>query len=86
MKTYSVFHNYDVDGGFGDAVSCTDLVAIFESKVDAEAYVEKYSNPHVYDKPYTELWAGELHIEESEIIMHKDFDINNNYGFDSNGW
>lgn len=86
MKTYSVFHNYSVDGGFGDSVYCTDLVAIFESKEDAEAYVKKYNNPHVYDRPYDELWAGELEIKENEIIMHKDFNINNNYGFDANDW
>ena len=86
MKIYSVFHNYDVDGGFGDAVGCTDLIAIFEKEEDAEAYVEKYNNPHVYEEPYASLYAGELTIKENEIVLHKDFDINNKYGFNGDEW
>lgn len=81
MKVYNVYHTYDEDGGFGDAVSCTELVVSFEDEEDAKAFVEKYSNPHIYDRPYANLWEGRLSYEEIEVVLHKDFDINCNYGF-----
>lgn len=67
-KTYDVYHIYDIDGGFGDAVYEESKVATFESKEDAEKFVEKFNNPHVYYKPYDELNCGILEIRESEII------------------
>lgn len=76
MKIYNVYHEYDTDGGFGDAIPQSDLVASFEREDDAKAFVEKYSKPYVYSKPYNELWCHELIISEMEIITHEQFDIN----------
>lgn len=76
MKIYSVYHCYDVDGEFGDAVPKEKLVAIFENKADAKAFVKKYHNPYVYYKPYDELYCNAYCIRETEIVAHKDFDIN----------
>ena len=81
---YLVFHAYDVDGGNGDAIGCKDLVAVFKEKEDAEKFIEKYSDPHVYDNPYDELWTGRLLLKEEELVTHELFDINNNHGF--NAW
>ena len=83
MKVYNVYHEYDVDGGFGDAVNKSVLVATFESEMDAKAFVDKYSNPYVYDRPYAKLYCNQLVIEEMEIITHAKFNINkapNAYG------
>lgn len=85
MKIYNVYHLYDVDGGFGDAVPTSELVATFESKADAESFVEKYHNPCVYDIPYAELYCNAYTIMEMEIIPHKDFDLDKtpqDYGID----
>lgn len=76
MKIYNVYHEYDTDGGFGDAISQSDLVASFANEDDAKAFVEKYSNPIIYDRPYAELWCNKLVISETEIITHAEFDIN----------
>lgn len=76
MKVYNVYHVYDVDGGFGDAVETDVLIATFENEDDAKAFVEKYSKPEVYDRPYSELWHHKLVISETEIITHAEFDIN----------
>ena len=76
MKIYNVYHEYDVDGGFGDAIPRSDLVATFVSENDAKAFVEKYSKPIVYDRPYNELWCNSLVISETEIITSAEFDIN----------
>lgn len=78
MKVYNVYHEYDTDGGFGDAIEQADLVATFASEDDAKAFVEKYSQPYVYDRPYNELWCNKLFISETEIITHAEFDINKN--------
>lgn len=76
MKIYNVYHAYDVDGGFGDAVYEQELVATFENEADAKAFVEKYSDPYVYDNPYDELYCNQFTIEAVEIISHSEFDIN----------
>ena len=81
MKVYNVFHRYHIDGGFGDAISRNDLIATFESKEDAEAFANEFSNPHVYDSP--DLFCGNLYVEEKEIISHKEFDM---YSVDGRYW
>ena len=64
MKVYIVKHVYDVDGGFGDAIEKEDVLCGFTSKAEAEAFVRAYEKPHVYSRPYDDLWCGELVIEE----------------------
>lgn len=68
MKIYNVVHLYDVDGGFGDAVSQHKILFTTTSKEVAEQFVNKYTNPHIYEIPYSELWAGELVITEQTVI------------------
>ena len=74
MKIYTVYELYDVDGGFGDAVTQTRDLYTFACKEDAYAFQEKYNNPYVYAEPYQKLWCGTLKIREMEIIDN--FDIN----------
>lgn len=81
MEIYQVIHTYDVDGGFGDAVGCEDVIATFEKAEDAEAFVNRYSNGHVYDIPYAELEQGSLYYKAVDIISHKEFDLERT-GFD----
>lgn len=76
MRIYSIYHIYDVDGGIGDAIPKDKCVATFESETDAKAFVEKYSNPYVYNTPYDELYCNEFQIREIEIVSHAEFDIN----------
>lgn len=64
---YQVVHTYDVDGGFGDAITREDVVATFSKWEDAKAYRDKWNNPHVYAKPYSCLECGLLHIECVDI-------------------
>lgn len=69
MKTiYNVYHLYDVDGGFGDAVGQKDLLFTTDNKEVAEAFVSKYDNDHIYFIPYAELYRGALRIEEVNIV------------------
>ena len=64
MKVYIVKHEYDEDGGFGDAIAVSDVLCGFTNKAEAEAFVSAYSKPRVYDRPYADLWCGELVIDE----------------------
>ncbi len=78
MKIYNVVHVYDKEGGFGDAVRTEEFVAAFENAEDAQAFVEKYSKPYVYDRDrsYVDLYCNQFAIVETEIITHAEFDIN----------
>ena len=64
---YLVMHEYDIDGGYGDAVHCSDPVALFYTKAEACKYAKKYIDPQIYDTPYCELENGELSIVEIPI-------------------
>lgn len=89
MKVYQVLHGYETDGGFGDAVYCSDVVACFENENDAKAFCEKWDRTHVYEKPYDELECGTLFIQEMEFITHSEFNVENNpshYGYHACGW
>lgn len=61
---YAVYHCYDVDGGFGDAVPQKDLLCVFTSKDEAEQFIKEYEDVHIYDEPYSELECGLLIMEE----------------------
>lgn len=52
----------DKDGGYGDAIETTYPIAVFTTESEAEAYVAKYSNDYVYDRPYDALHEGELRV------------------------
>ena len=67
MKIYNVFHCYDEDGGYGDAIGVTDLVAVFSSREEAEKYVKKYSNRHQH--PWAYLHRGGLRISEGQTVF-----------------
>lgn len=71
-KIYQVIHQYDVDGGFGDAVPQEDIVAIFSAKRKAEEFVAKYIKPHVYKAPYSALYCGNLVIKEMQVNVEID--------------
>ena len=68
MKTlYAIIHTYDVDGGFGDAVTQEETLGVFSDERKAKEYVDKYHNPRVYSRPYSDLWEHSLRIEEIEV-------------------
>ena len=55
-KIYLVNRCFDVDGGFGDAIPQEEVICGFDNREDANRFVEKYSNPHIYDRLF---WKGE---------------------------
>ena len=61
---YAIYHIYDEDDGFGDAVEVEELVALCASKARAEAYAKKHDKTHVYDKPYASLKCGKLVVRD----------------------
>ena len=72
---WAVYHCYDEDGGFGDAVSVRDLVGIAKaSLLEKEEFLEKWDKPEVYAQPYADLHYHGVEIEEV-IIADNIFDL-----------
>lgn len=71
-KMYVIVSIYDQDGGFGDAIETTEPVAAFTNKSEAVAYIVKYSNKHVYERPYDALHEGELGVVEVPLNPDKE--------------
>lgn len=63
-KIYGVFHGYDVDGGYGDAVGCEDPVFFTTSKEEAEAWAKKWSTGEVY----AELTMNNFSVREFDLL------------------
>lgn len=61
---YGVYHLYDVDGGFGDAVEQEELVGICDTEEEADDYVTAWDDPYVYEVPYRHLYCGCLIVKE----------------------
>lgn len=74
-KIYTVTHEYDEDGGFGDAVYCQDLVVTFATLKEAEEFVAKYGRQICYDEPYDRLYCGILRIDEVELGVFDEDDF-----------
>ena len=88
MTIYQIIHFYDVDGGFGDAVPCEEVIAITTDKAKAEEYVKRYNDPIIYDIPYCDLWAHTLDVREIELT-ELDLDVSpfeNDYYFEQREW
>lgn len=77
MKIYTVYEMYDVDGGFGDAVTQTRDICTFANKEDAYAFKEKFNKPFAYYRGYSDLWCGTIKVKEIEILDK--FDTNTEY-------
>ena len=74
-KVYIIKHEYDVDGGFGDAISREDVVGIVKcSEEDIKKFDEKYNKPEVYDSPYADLECHSIIIEEVTILDISDLE------------
>ena len=65
---WNVFHEYDVDGGFGDAIPQRDLVGTaFASEYEVDQYLKKWDKPEVYEKPYASLYNHGISVERAEV-------------------
>ena len=45
------------------------VICGFDNREDANRFVEKYSNPHIYDSPYASLECGVLRVEELNMTQ-----------------
>ena len=74
MSKFGVFHIFDVDGGFGDAIGQKELICVFDTVEEAWDFIKKYEKPHVYDCPYQCLECGQLELRELPTTYNeKDF-------------
>ena len=68
-KLWQIMHDFDVDGGFGDAISESEVVMTFMGTEDeVKALIDKYDKPYPYDKPYNWLWINSYRYEEVNCV------------------
>lgn len=73
VKLYNIFHAYDTDGGFGDAVPQTKLVAtVWANEAEIAEFLEKWDKPQVYDQPYADLCFGHVYAEPVDVVPLSD--------------
>lgn len=78
---WAIYHGFDEDGGFGDAIYTEEMVGVVQAtETEIEDFVEKYDNPIVYDHPYDDLTAHHIRVEKivvkdiSEVKPYGDLD------------
>lgn len=54
---YNIFHVYDVDGGFGDAVTREKHIGLVEAtEEEVKEFLAVWDKPRIYDHPYSDLY------------------------------
>ena len=69
QSMYGIWHVYDVDNGYGDAMPQQELVAVCADKELANKYADMHSNPHVYEQSYNDLYEGELIVRPMDKVI-----------------
>lgn len=68
-KLYAIYHTYDTDGGFGDAIPQTDHVAtVMATEEEIKEFLDKWCKPEVYEHPYADLSCHYVHAEPVEVV------------------
>lgn len=66
---WQIFEDYDVDGGFGDAVLTERSCGIVEASEDEiKDFLEYWDKPRVYDHPYDDLCEHKIRAVKIEAI------------------
>lgn len=65
---YQIFHIYDVDGGFGDPIEQTELVATVEATEEQIAeFIKTWDKPRVYERPFGALYEHHVIAKPVEV-------------------
>ena len=72
-KLYNIFHQFDVDGGFGDAVGKRMHVGLVKAtEEEIKNFLEIWDKPRVYEHPYSDLYEHSVVAEEVKVAELKD--------------
>ena len=77
---YEIIHLYDVDGGFGNAITKERTLGILETEEEAKEYVKRYSRDEIYSKPYAYMHCHNLTYRKLSTL-DMDVDPFKNDGF-----
>jgi len=70
---YNIYHAYDVDGGFGDAIGEQDYVATVEAtEKEIEEFKKEWDKPRIYSRPYADLYEHSIVVEKINVVNIKD--------------
>ena len=77
---WAIFHCYDTDGGFGDAIPQENMVgACMATEEEINEFLKKWDKPEVYDRPYADLVCHSVRVERIKLAELKDIQP---YGID----
>ena len=83
-ELYAIYHVYDEDGGFGDAVTIRDMVgAVWATKEELDAFLKQWDKPEVCGMPYDTLFC---HAIEAEALEPTDISKFKPYSTDPDDW
>ena len=67
-QSWMITHEYDTDGGFGDAITVRDVVAIVEAtEEEIDAFLKEWNKPRIYDRPYANLYEHYVTADPVEV-------------------
>lgn len=70
---WAIFHCYDEDGGYGDAVPQEVMVgSCMATEQEIEEFLQKWDKPEVYDHPYDDLVCHGVRAEKIDLKELKD--------------
>lgn len=57
-KPYAIYHQHDVDNGYGDAIFQEDHVeTVYVTEEEIQAFVEKWDHPEVKQYGHNWMWS-----------------------------
>ena len=66
---YNVYHSYDVDGGFGDAVRTKKFIGLVEAtEKEIKEFLSVWNKPRIYERPYSDLYCHMVSAEPVRIL------------------
>ena len=65
---YNIYHLYDVDGGFGDAVCQKRFVGMVEAtESEIAEFLKVWDKPRICERPYSDLYEHKVVAELVKI-------------------
>ncbi len=63
-RLWNIYHHYDNDGEYGDAIPvCQHVATIAATEEEIEEFLKKWNRPRIYESPYADLWFGRVTAE-----------------------
>ncbi len=66
---FGIYHVYDMEGDFGEAIPEYELIAVCEDEDFANEWAKTFDRTHIYEKSTDDLQCGTLKVESMDRII-----------------